>query len=245
MSRARCSFASSGDDLGLHVNTRCSLSLVDTIAIMPSTRKRTRKGKATSSLPSHAIQFLIVLQHVDPLVWRRIQVPNTYTFWDLHVAIQDAMGWLDMHLHEFEIGALGHGAARIGIPDDDFPDVRPTVAGWDVPIDPLFGEEGSAVRYAYDFGDNWQHSVIREGPVMLDPSLTYPRCVSGAGACPPEDVGGAPGYAGFLVAINDPQDVEHASWAQWAEGRYRAAPFDPASVRFWDPRERWKLAFSK
>jgi hypothetical protein len=48
-------------------------------------------------------QFLIVLKGTDPLVWRRIQVPEAYSFWDLHVAIQDAMGWLDYHLHEFRL----------------------------------------------------------------------------------------------------------------------------------------------
>ena len=36
-------------------------------------------------------QFLIVLPRTDPLVWRRVQVPEGYSFWDLHVAIQDAM----------------------------------------------------------------------------------------------------------------------------------------------------------
>ncbi|OFW13207.1 MAG: hypothetical protein A3H29_03900 [Acidobacteria bacterium RIFCSPLOWO2_02_FULL_67_21] len=33
------------------------------------------------------------------MVWRRIHVPEHYSFWDLHVAIQDAMGWQDCHLH--------------------------------------------------------------------------------------------------------------------------------------------------
>ena len=33
----------------------------------------------------------------------RIRVPASYSFWDLHVAIQDSMGWLDYHLHEFRV----------------------------------------------------------------------------------------------------------------------------------------------
>jgi hypothetical protein len=59
-------------------------------------------------------QFLVVLSGTDPLVWRRIQVPQKYSFWDLHVAIQDAMGWLDYHLHEFRLldaAELACGAA--------------------------------------------------------------------------------------------------------------------------------------
>jgi hypothetical protein len=42
--------------------------------------------------PTLVHQFLIVLTGIEPLVWRRIQVPAAYSFWDLHVAIQDAMG---------------------------------------------------------------------------------------------------------------------------------------------------------
>jgi len=40
-------------------------------------------------------QFRIVLREIEPAIWRVIQTPSTYSFWDLHVAIQDAMGWLD------------------------------------------------------------------------------------------------------------------------------------------------------
>lgn len=39
-------------------------------------------------------QFRITFLDVKPPVWRRIQVPADYSFWDLHVAIQDSMGWL-------------------------------------------------------------------------------------------------------------------------------------------------------
>lgn len=42
-------------------------------------------------------QFKITLKELEPLIWRQIQVPEAYSFWDLHVAIQDAMGWLDYH----------------------------------------------------------------------------------------------------------------------------------------------------
>jgi hypothetical protein len=37
-------------------------------------------------------QFKIALDSIEPPIWRLIQVPETYTFWDLHVAIQDSMG---------------------------------------------------------------------------------------------------------------------------------------------------------
>ena len=51
-----------------------------------------RKPATRRPRPKFVHQFLIVLTGIDPLVWRRIQVPEAYSFCDLHVAIQDAMG---------------------------------------------------------------------------------------------------------------------------------------------------------
>jgi len=66
-------------------------------------------------------QFKITLKDSKPPIWRRIQVPETYTFWDLHVAIQDAMGWIDYHLHEFELENPSTGlTVNIGSPNEDF-----------------------------------------------------------------------------------------------------------------------------
>lgn len=59
-------------------------------------------------MPQDTIHRLrIELRRIQPKIWRRIEVPSTYTFWDLHSAIQDAMGWSDSHLHEFRVGRRG------------------------------------------------------------------------------------------------------------------------------------------
>ena len=52
----------------------------------------------------YLLRIRIELIGVSPPIWREILVPARYSIWDLHVAIQDAMGWLDYHLHEFRIG---------------------------------------------------------------------------------------------------------------------------------------------
>ena len=65
-------------------------------------------------------QFKIVLENTKPAIYRRIQVPENYTFWDLHVAIQSAMGWTDCHLHQFETMELKPKDIKyIGIPDEE------------------------------------------------------------------------------------------------------------------------------
>jgi hypothetical protein len=188
-------------------------------------------------------QFLIVLSNTDPLVWRRIQVPETYSFWDLHIAIQDAMGWKDSHLHEFTVVDPNTGqVAHIGIPDEEMVDERPLLAGWKVPITQHLALGMVPMRYRYDFGDNWEHIVEFEGVIPADGGA-YPRCLAGAGACPPEDVGGPFGYADFLKAIGDPHHAEHGAMLEWVGGRFDPHAFDPQLVRFDNPRERWKIAF--
>lgn len=94
---------------------------------------RTKRPR-TQARPRHALQCLVVLLQTNPLVWRRIQVPDDYSFWDLHVAIQDAMGWQDYHLHECRLVDPQSGKVeRLGIPDRDFPDERPCAPDWQVP----------------------------------------------------------------------------------------------------------------
>ena len=200
-----------------------------------------RAKRATK--PEHVCQVLVVLPRTNPFVWRRIQVPESYSFWDLHVAIQDAMGWKDYHLHEFTVVDSKTGrVTRIGIPDEEMPDERPCVAGWKVPVGRYLTYGTDPVRYRYDFGDDWEHTLEFEEVVLMDGGA-YPRCVAGAGACPPEDVGGMHGYAEFLQVIRDPRHPEYDAMLQWAGGAFDPNAFNPESIRFDNPQKRWKTAF--
>ena len=120
-------------------------------------------------------------------------MPEKYSYWDLHVALQDAMGWLDQHLHEFRLlDAIEQAVVSIGIPADDEPEDRPVVPGWEVPLSKFFDRRAwhaPPALYAYDFGDDWEHAVVHEGMESSEAGLSYPRCVSGARRCPPEDCG--------------------------------------------------------
>jgi len=203
----------------------------------------TKRKPQPTRKAGHACQFLIILPNTDPLVWRRIQVPESYSFWDLHVAIQDAMGWKDYHLHEFTVvDSKTRRTTRIGIPDDEMPEERPCLAGWKVPIARYLTHGADPTRYRYDFGDDWEHTLEFEDLVPTD-SGAYPRCVAGAGACPPEDVGGTHGYAEFLRVIGDDRHPEHDAMGQCAGGSFDPHAFSPQSVSFDNPRERWKTAF--
>jgi Plasmid pRiA4b ORF-3-like protein len=43
----------------------------------------------------------------------------------------------------------------------------------------------------------------------------YPKLTKVIGKCPPEDVGGAPGYDAFLEAMADTKHPEHKSIKEW------------------------------
>ena len=109
-------------------------------------------------------QFKVELEGVKPPVWRSIQVPGDYTFWDFHVAIQDLMGWSDYHLHEFVIkNPSTNLLVKIGIPDEEVDPVdNDTLPGWEIPIAEFFSETNANAKYLYDFGDDWEHTLTLE-----------------------------------------------------------------------------------
>lgn len=190
-------------------------------------------------------KFNISLSWVNPTVWRKILVPEGYSFWDLHVAIQDSMGWLDCHLHAFRFGKpRSPDQVEIGVPfEESFGGVE-TLPGWEVPILAYFDEVGSHCIYEYDFGDGWEHEVTLEAIMLAEKRVRYPRCPEGERACPPEDCGGAGGYQHVLEVISNPQDEEYEEMLEWLGGKFDPDHFLPGKVKFDNPAKRWKAAFS-
>ena len=60
----------------------------------------------------------------------------------------------------------------------------------------------------------------------FDGPLDSPWCLDGANACPPEDVGGIPGYENFREIMADPTHPEHANMSQWYGGTFEPTEFD-------------------
>src|SRR3954453_5392024 len=100
------------------------------------------------------ISLKVPLRDVRPPIWRRLLVPAGMTLDDLHHAIQAAMGWEDAHLHAFDIAGREDGYPReVGGAADE---ARLTVGG-------VLRSGVSRFSYTYDFGDNWEHSLVIEG----------------------------------------------------------------------------------
>jgi Plasmid pRiA4b ORF-3-like protein len=167
-------------------------------------------------------QFKITLKESQPPIWRRIQIKDC-TLDKLHEHIQTAMGWTNAHLHDFRIDDKRYGdPVRLheNFDDMDYEDSTATK------ISELLPKNGKAFRfgYEYDFGDCWGHEVLFEGCVRAEEGGRYPVCVEGARACPPEDVGGTPGYEEYLEAMADPDHERHEEFMGWH------GPFDPEAL---------------
>lgn len=194
---------------------------------------------------ARALQFKVTLRGVDPPVWRRIQVPAGGTFWGLHVAIQDAMGWADGAIHRFRVPDPATGIAEeIGAPDPDDPEDDPGfLIDWEAPLANFFEQEGDAALYLYDPEEGWAHDVAFEGIVERTWPGRRARCTAGERAGPPEGVGGPSGYDDFLRAIADDGHPGHLEARAWHDGPFDPDAFDPSAVPMSDPDGRWKATY--
>lgn len=200
-------------------------------------------GRASPPKQPRVYEFVVTLKKIQPPIWRCIQIPEIYTFWDLHVAIQDAMGWLDCHLHEFMIkDTLSRKFVNIGFPDEEFDD-HIVIPSWECHIAAFFSLDNPSALYKYDFGDGWEHDIQLDNILPSQPNTRYPKCINGKRHWPPEDCGGVSGYEDLLQIIAAPSHEEHESMMIWLGGRFDPESFDPSRLRFTDPRKRLKKVF--
>jgi hypothetical protein len=181
--------------------------------------------------PARIFQFKITLKNISPLIWRRLQVPEAYSFWELHVALQNAMGWQDYHLHRFEVLSLLSGLkTTIGIPYEGSKWHKSILPAWQEKIASYFLPDNRGARYLYDYlGDNWDHSITLEQILDREDGTSYPLCLDGMRACPPEDCGGVEGYYRLLESGK----------------KFEPEQFDSRKIHFDNPDHRLDLAFNK
>lgn len=82
----------------------------------------------------------------------------------------------------------------------------------------------------YDLGDYWEHDLRLEAIVPEEPGVRYPRIIAGARSCPPEDSGGADGYARLLEILLDPSHEDFDFMREWAGASFNAEIFSIDSV---------------
>jgi hypothetical protein len=187
----------------------------------PPSRRRPRRPDVVT------YRVRIDLQGTKPPLWRRLEVASDLFLDDIHDLVQAAFGWTDSHLHRFGSGPRYYSpdteyylcpfdvdAGEIGVPEDE------------VRLDEVLVDVGDKLFYAYDYGDDWQHTLRLEAVLPRERSPSRAVCTAGRRPGPPEDCGGVHGYE-LIVAATDPTHPHHAEGA--AEfARFYGDDVDPA-----------------
>jgi hypothetical protein len=189
-------------------------------------------------------QFHIALTDSKPLIWRRIEVPESCSFWDLHCAVSDSMGWLNQHdCHLFGYAPDSQdGPYQLGL----LPGKTTIKASWTAKVCDFISSDNPLLNYmrGTPCGETmlwWPHVMRLEGMVDRQPGVEYPRCTGGRNACPPAGCQGIYGYRYFVRALNNPASKHHADAVQWIGGAFDPRHFAVAQVRFEDPALRLQL----
>ena len=174
------------------------------------------------------------LDGARPPVWRRLEVASDTALSTLHEVLQAAMGWGDCHLHRFAVGGpvFGRGAVEL-VSAQDVAQGEVGTPEADVHLDEVLVDVGDRLAYTYDFGDGWDHTIKLEAVLPRADDAPRVRCTAGRRACPPEDVGGIPGFEVLLDVLADPdaarRDPDAADRLEWLEDLYGGEGFDPAA----------------
>ncbi|WP_024511583.1 plasmid pRiA4b ORF-3 family protein [Bradyrhizobium sp. ARR65] len=189
------------------------------------------------SLNATAVRIKVTLKDVKPDVTRHLVVPFALRLDRLHLTLQAAFGWTDSHLFEFFAGEVHWGILD---PYNDYG--QQLIDARKARLSDIVHETGAkTIHYLYDFGDSWDH-VIKLEKWFDAPAEGLPLLLDAVGRCPPEDVGGAPGYADYLEAISDPTHPEHEPMRLWGPERFDPNVVDRAALEAAVKAlsERWK-----
>lgn len=186
-------------------------------------------------------QLKVTIKDISPPIWRRLLLPASATFWELHIAIQDSFGWKDYHLHEFYIGPAWNRDVpwiRLPYPDGEF-DIFPGEEPRDettTRLSEYLSLKQPKATYIYDMGDGWQHGLLLEKILPLDKGGAYPQVIGGKRSCPWEDSGGPWGYQDKIEILKDKSHKDHADIADWVGvsdiSELDLESFDPDEVVF-------------
>lgn len=193
-----------------------SNATINSANFIPDIKQPTMATKKSASNQT-VYQLKITLKNIRPPIWRRIQVLSSTTLEQLHLIVQEVMGWDNYHMHSFSVAGIDYGQ-----PQPEF-NVRSEKT---VKLSQVVKGEKSKFFYTYDFGDSWEHEILVEKELLSTPDTNYPVCITGKRACPPEDCGGSWGYAELLEIIRDPSHPEYEERMEWVGESFNPDTFD-------------------
>ena len=168
----------------------------------------------------------VTLLDVKPPIWRRFVAPTFMKLDHFHELLQVFMGWDNEHMYAFTINGKRFSTSERGFSVDAVWDKEESYDASDYELCQLI-KPGMTFHYVYDFGDDWEHEIVVENDTTSKNTKHCFYCIEGKRACPPEDCGGADGYAHLLSILSDPNDPEYEDRLEWLGGRFDSEKFDP------------------
>lgn len=182
--------------------------------------------KEDKRVPSYVLHISLIFS--EPLIWRRIQVPGSYTLSQLHDVIQSTMGWSDSHVHQFLVGKISYEPTiKLNKPRESklYDESKYRLHALEEGMRFMFS-------YIYDAGEGWEHVIQLEEIVTPAREVIKPLLLAGEGCCPPEEVGDIHEYQQLLSAFEDPSSKDHGALFELS-GRpdFNPAEFDLEAVK--------------
>jgi hypothetical protein len=198
----------------------------------------TRQRQSARAAEARTYHLKVSLEGIEPLIWRRLQVPGDANLGWLHAAIQVAMGWTNSHLHQFIVRKQVYSDPSFGL--DEFEGDPPVLDENKATILEIVPRTNSSFVYEYDFGDSWEHRITVEKILDVNPpERKVAQCLDGERACPPEDCGGVWGYSDLLEVIMNPKHEEYESMMEWLGGEFVPEAFDRDRINKYLRKLKW------
>ena len=166
--------------------------------------------------PSFDLNIELVL--ADNNATRKIRVGANITFERLHTIIQAAYNWHECHMYHFLLFKEGKDGEQpsfeIVIDKEQAFNPKKARLVHRAKLCDYFTEH-KHILYIYDYGDEWVHYIDVVGSAN-DSSDNLPLLLAGENDAPPEDCGGAEGFADFLKIMSKPRHKEYKEMKAWA-----------------------------
>ncbi len=176
-------------------------------------------------------QFLklkLSLKHADPAIVRVLDIPDDFSVYELHLALQVSLGWNDLEPFEMVRSKLTVGVEPSYAGQGIIHDGHAYRHADDLEAKELFQMVGQRISYTYDFSRLWEFDLTLLERIEREGEL--PSCLDAQEAAPFEDSDDLDTYYGMLIAYADSSLALHDLAVNLLGDDFEATPPSPKEI---------------